>query len=233
MKKTILTTTLILGLGAASITADQDAEASEQSINHGELAQKAQSNSNELNNAPLHEGEYDYNFNYNNVDYNFSSDGTNYSWEYNGYNNEQVQEVSEPVQYDVQEEQVAEPVQNTEPVQQETQEAEVESVEPVQNTEETSQPAAPTASSSNDGSVKEQFLAAGGTDAMWESIVMPESSGDPNAVNELGYQGLGQTKESWGTGSVQEQTEGMLNYAEERYGSVDAAMDFRNQNNWW
>ncbi|MDW8542948.1 hypothetical protein SD307_05775 [Staphylococcus sp. KG4-1] len=33
---------------------------------------------------------------------------------------------------------------------------------------------------------------------------MPESSGNPDAVNELGYRGLGQTKESWGTGSVAE-----------------------------
>lgn len=68
---------------------------------------------------------------------------------------------------------------------------------------------------------------------MWNTIVMPESSGNPNAVNELGYRGLGQTKESWGTGSVAEQTKGMINYANERYGSVEAALDFRSSNNWW
>ena len=35
------------------------------------------------------------------------------------------------------------------------------------------------------GSVHDQFIAAGGTEAMWNAIVMPESGGNPNAVNEL------------------------------------------------
>jgi len=83
------------------------------------------------------------------------------------------------------------------------------------------------------GSVQEQFLAAGGTEEMWNNIVMPESSGNPNAQNPAGYQGLGQTMESWGTGSVEEQTTGMINYAQERYGSVEEAIAFRDQNNWW
>ncbi|WP_436948065.1 hypothetical protein [Staphylococcus xylosus] len=81
--------------------------------------------------------------------------------------------------------------------------------------------------------VYDQFIEAGGTKPLWDNIVMPESSGNPDAVNELGYRGLGQTKESWGTGSVEEQTKGMINYAEERYGSVDAAIDFRVANGWW
>ncbi|MDG0860306.1 LysM peptidoglycan-binding domain-containing protein [Staphylococcus equorum] len=86
---------------------------------------------------------------------------------------------------------------------------------------------------STGGSVKDQFLAAGGTEDMWNTIVLPESSGNPNAVNPLGYRGLGQTKEAWGTGSVEEQTKGMINYAEQRYGSVNSALSFRSQNNWW
>ncbi|MGK9044663.1 LysM peptidoglycan-binding domain-containing protein [Mammaliicoccus vitulinus] len=90
-----------------------------------------------------------------------------------------------------------------------------------------------TSTASTGGSTKAQFLAAGGTEAMWNTIVLPESSGNPNAVNELGYRGLGQTKEAWGTGSVEQQTKGMLNYAKQRYGSVDAALAFRSQNNWW
>lgn len=81
--------------------------------------------------------------------------------------------------------------------------------------------------------VYKEFIAAGGTKALWDNIVIPESGGDPNAVNELGYRGLGQTKESWGTGSVTEQTKGMINYAKERYGSVDAAIAFHKANNWW
>lgn len=57
--------------------------------------------------------------------------------------------------------------------------------------------------------------------AAWNAIVMPESGGNPNAVNPAGYRGLGQTMESWGTGSVASQTKGMINYANNRYGSLD------------
>ncbi|MEY9141217.1 LysM peptidoglycan-binding domain-containing protein [Mammaliicoccus lentus] len=107
--------------------------------------------------------------------------------------------------------------------------------QPTYNKVQTSQTSykAPAQSASTGGSTKAQFLAAGGTEAMWNTIVLPESSGNPNAVSPNGYQGLGQTKESWGTGSVAEQTKGMINYAKQRYGSVDAAVAFRSQNPWW
>ncbi len=90
-----------------------------------------------------------------------------------------------------------------------------------------------TSTVSTGGSTKAQFLAAGGSEAMWNAIVLPESSGNPNAVNPAGYRGLGQTKESWGTGSVATQTQGMLNYAKNRYGSESAAIAFRQANGWW
>src|SRR5699024_3109302 len=64
--------------------------------------------------------------------------------------------------------------------------------------------------------VYSEFIEAGGTKALWDNIVMPESSGNPDAVNELGYRGLGQTKEAWGTGTVEEQTKGMIKYTEDR-----------------
>ena len=89
------------------------------------------------------------------------------------------------------------------------------------------------ASSTNQGSVYDQFIAAGGTDAMWQYIVMPESGGNPNAVSPNGYRGLGQTKQSWGTGTVAQQTAGMINYAVTRYGSIDNAIKFRQANGWW
>ena len=82
------------------------------------------------------------------------------------------------------------------------------------------------------GSTYDQFIAAGGTDAMWTAIVMPESGGNPDASNGQ-YKGLGQTNQSWGTGSVSDQTAGMLNYATSRYGSVDSAIAFRAANGWW
>ncbi|MEB7824804.1 hypothetical protein MUA19_01220 [Staphylococcus chromogenes] len=89
------------------------------------------------------------------------------------------------------------------------------------------------AASTSTSTVYNEFINAGGTKAMWDHIVMPESGGNPDAVNPLGYRGLGQTKEAWGTGSVTEQTKGMINYAKERYGSIDNAIQFRMANGWW
>ena len=82
------------------------------------------------------------------------------------------------------------------------------------------------------GSVHDQFIAAGGNEAMWNAIVIPESGGNPNASNGQ-YSGLGQTNQSWGTGSVAEQTQGMINYANSRYGSVSNAINFRMSHNFW
>lgn len=236
MKKTILATTLALGLGVTGIAAGQDAEASSYNLNKEELAQTAQNNPEALNAAALHEGQYDYNFNHKEFNYDFNSDGTNYAWAYQSNGNAQaaVQEqaaapaVKEETQNVEQNnytytEEVQQPVQNTQAA-----------APAVQETQTVSQPSAPApVQQSTGGSTKSQFLAAGGTEAMWNSIVLPESSGNPNAVSPNGYQGLGQTKESWGTGSVAEQTSGMLNYAEKRYGSIDAAIQFREANNWW
>ncbi|AKG72816.1 hypothetical protein [Salinicoccus halodurans] len=235
MKKTILTTTLALGLGVTGFAADQNAEASE--INKGELAQMAQSNSSELNNAPIHEGEYNYNFTVNGVNYSFESDGTNYTWSYGGYSNELPQNEAVETEEAPQVTEEAQPQQQVQEAPQVTEEApQVTEEQPAQNTQQSEdvQAAAPEQSTqSTGGSTKAQFLAAGGTEAMWQNIVMPESTGNPNAVSPNGYKGLGQTKESWGTGSVQEQTKGMINYAQERYGSIDAAIQFRAANNWW
>ena len=231
MKKTILATTLALGLGVTGIAAGQDAEAS--SIDKAELAYTAQNNPEALNASALHEGQYDYNFDHKNFNYDFNSDGTNYAWAYQSNGNAQAEV---PAQKQAAAPAVQEETQN---VEQNNYTYTEEVQQPVQNTQpaapavqEVSQPSAP-APQSTGGSTKSQFLAAGGTEAMWNSIVLPESSGNPNAVSPNGYQGLGQTKESWGTGSVADQTAGMLNYAENRYGSIDAAIQFREANNWW
>lgn len=83
------------------------------------------------------------------------------------------------------------------------------------------------------GSVHDQFISAGGTEAMWSVIVMPESGGNPDITSPNGYHGLGQTKQAWGYGSVAEQTQGMLQYAQERYGSIENSISFRESHNWW
>lgn len=114
---------------------------------------------------------------------------------------------------------------NTQPVQNQP----VQSQAPVQQS--TPAPTQP-ATSAVSGSVHDQFISAGGTEAMWSSIVMPESGGNPNATNGQ-YSGLGQTNQSWGTGSVASQTQGMINYANSRYGSVAGAVAFRQAHGWW
>lgn len=235
MKKSVLATTLVLGLGVTGITAGQDAEASSYDVNKEELAYTAQNNPEALNASALHDGTYDYNFDHKNYNYDFTSDGTNYAWAYQSNGTAQAA-------VEVQEQKQAPAVQEeTQTVEQNNYTYTEEVQEPAQNTQaaapavqEVSEPApAPAQTQSTGGSTKSQFLAAGGTEAMWNSIVLPESSGNPNAVSPNGYQGLGQTKESWGTGSVADQTAGMLNYAKERYGSIDSAIQFREANNWW
>lgn len=87
-------------------------------------------------------------------------------------------------------------------------------------------------SSESTSEVYQEFIEAGGTQELWEKIVLPESGGNPNASNGQ-YHGLGQTNQSWGYGSVATQTKGMINYAKERYGSIEAAISFREANGYW
>ncbi|MDN5612144.1 MAG: transglycosylase, partial [Staphylococcus equorum] len=103
MKKTVIASTLALGLGVTG--AANSADASEQGVDKAELAQLAQSNSEQLNEAPVQEGAYDIDFNYNGTDYSFESDGTNFSWSFGGGSTEA------PAQQEAPAEQAAEPAQ--------------------------------------------------------------------------------------------------------------------------
>jgi len=103
-----------------------------------------------------------------------------------------------------------------------------------QKVEPANQPATqPTQPVTSNGSVHDRFIATGGTEAMWVNIVLPESGGNPDITSPNGYHGLGQTKQSWGYGSVELQTAGMLAYANSRYGSVSNAVAYRIANNAW
>lgn len=254
MKKSILASSLAVALGVTgySLATDgNEAQASEQNVDYAHLADLAQNHPSELNAAPIQEGAYDIHFVYNGNAYNFTSDGHSWEWQwyYVGSASNDVADVSTAAST-VSYENTAADVQS----QQQSSNYNVEAVSAPTQTESTSsytssrnysttQTAAPatrsysvaqtSAPASTGGSVKSQFLAAGGNEAMWNAIVLPESGGNPNAVNPAGYRGLGQTMESWGTGSVANQTKGMLNYAQQRYGSVDAAIAFRANHGWW
>ena len=82
MKKTVITSTLALGLGVTGAVAGHSADAAEQNINKADLANKAQHNPEYLNEHPVHSGAYNYNFKYDKLHYDFESNGTYWSWKY-------------------------------------------------------------------------------------------------------------------------------------------------------
>ena len=242
MKKTVIASSLAvtLGLTGYALTNDHSAHASEQTTNYSHLADLAQNNPSELNAHPVQAGAYNISFVKDGFKYNFTSNGNTWSWNYTytggadtaqsttdyteSYNQASTQSVSSNNQASTSNvKAVSAPVQRT-------------SSYNNYSARTTSYSAPKTTSystASTGGSVKAQFLANGGTEAAWNAIVMPESGGNPNAVNPIGYRGLGQTKEAWGTGSVATQTQGMANYAKSRYGSWDAAIAFRQGHGWW
>ena len=90
----------------------------------------------------------------------------------------------------------------------------------------------PKQSSSSNGSVQEQIKNAGGNSAVLE-IARRESTFNPNAVNPAGYRGLFQTKESFATGSVEQQTKGAIKYMNDRYGSPEQALAHHDAVGWY
>lgn len=234
MKKSILASSLAVALGVTGYAAASDnnqAHASEQNIDKAHLAELALNGSAELDQKPLHAGAYNYNFVLGGNEFTFTSDGNTWSWEYHAVGAQAstpntTQDVSSEVSVNTNEKSASD-------VRSQQSYTAPAAVEAPKASATTNVKTAQASAASTGGSVKAQFLAAGGSEAMWNSIVMPESSGNPNAVNPAGYRGLGQTKESWGTGSVADQTKGMLNYAKQRYGSEAAALEFRKNHGWW
>ncbi|MGW9817031.1 aggregation-promoting factor C-terminal-like domain-containing protein [Staphylococcus cohnii] len=246
MKKSILASSLAVALGVTGYAAASDnnqAHASEQNIDKAHLAELALNGSAELDQKPLHAGAYNYNFVLGGNEFTFTSDGNTWSWEYHAVGAQAstpntTQDVSSEVSVNTNEKSASDVLSQqlyTAPAAVEAPKASATTNVKTAQTSAATQTykAAQASAASTGGSVKAQFLAAGGSEAMWNSIVMPESSGNPNAVNPAGYRGLGQTKESWGTGSVADQTKGMLNYAKQRYGSEAAALEFRKNHGWW
>ena len=87
MKKAIMTSTLALGLGVTGVSASQ-ADASTETaetnqINKAELANLALNNPSALNENPVHEGAYHYEFTKDGYHFTFDSNGAYWTWEYN------------------------------------------------------------------------------------------------------------------------------------------------------
>nr|WP_108866159.1 hypothetical protein [Staphylococcus saprophyticus] len=148
MKKTVVASTLAVGLGVTGFAAGNSADASEQGVDKAQLAQQAQTNLESLNEAPVQDGAYNINFNYNNTDYSFQSDGQYWTWSYGqGSTNAPAQETAE------------QPQQVDQPQQTEQASTEQPAEEAAPQTEETQQPqqeaTTQTTSSSNESTSNE------------------------------------------------------------------------------
>ncbi|SCS64600.1 transglycosylase family protein [Staphylococcus caeli] len=166
MKKTVVASTLAVGLGVTGFAAGNSADASEQGIDKAQLAQQAQTNPESLNAAPVQDGAYNINFNYEGLNYNFESNGEYWTWSYGQGSNASAQQVEQPQQ-----------AQQTEqaPVQQEA----------APQTETTQQPqqeaTTQASSSSNESSASEGSSV--NVNAHLQAIAQRESGGDLKAVN--------------------------------------------------
>ena len=182
MKKTVVASTLAVGLGVTGIAAGNSADASEQGVDKAQLAQQAQSNPESLNAAPVQDGAYNINFNYNNTDYSFQSDGQYWTWSYGqGSTNAPAQETAE------------QPQQVDQPQQTEQASTEQPAQEAAPQTEETQQPqqeaTTQTTSSSNESTSNESSSSEASegssvnVNSHLQAIAQRESGGDLKAVN--------------------------------------------------
>ncbi|MBN6756688.1 transglycosylase family protein [Staphylococcus saprophyticus] len=182
MKKTVVASTLAVGLGVTGFAAGNSADASEQGVDKAQLAQQAQTNPESLNEASVQDGAYNINFNYNNTDYSFQSDGQYWTWSYGqGSTNAPAQETAE------------QPQQVEQPQQTEQASTEQPAEEAAPQTEETQQPqqeaTTQTTSSSNESTSNESSSSEASegssvnVNSHLQAIAQRESGGDLKAVN--------------------------------------------------
>ncbi|WP_210127869.1 transglycosylase family protein [Staphylococcus sp. GDX8P114P-2] len=177
MKKTVITSTLALGLGVTGVASGQ-ADASEQGIDKAQLAHTAQNNPQQLNDAPIHEGAYNYDFNHDKVDYNFDSDGTYWSWSYNSYGQGTADTNAQSTQ-DTEQSAPAEQATSTE----QSEQAEQPQQTAAPQTEETQQPQQESTSSNSESSSEATSGSSVNVNSHLQTIAQRESGGDITAIN--------------------------------------------------
>ncbi|MDT3959221.1 transglycosylase family protein [Staphylococcus kloosii] len=197
MKKTLLTSTIAVGLGVTGLATGHHANAAETTgADHAHLAQLAQNNPSELNAKPVQEGSYNINFDQDNTNYQFSSNGQNWSWSYNGYGNQTANAQQEQPQQDAQTQeqpkqqeqsqqnaQTQEQPKQQEQSQQSTQTQEQPKQQQAPQTESTQQPQQESTSSSNDSSSSEDSGSSVNVNSHLKQIAQRESGGDIHATN--------------------------------------------------
>ena len=184
MKKTLLTSTIAVGLGVTGLATGHHANAAETTgANHAHLAQLAQNNPSELNAKPVQEGSYNINFDQDNTNYQFSSNDQNWSWSYNGYGNQAANTQQEQPQQNEQAQQNEQPQQpeQQEQTQQSTQTQEQPKQQQAPQTESTQQPQQES-TSSNSSSSDDSGSSVNVNDHL-KLIAQRESGGDIHATN--------------------------------------------------
>lgn len=177
MKKTVVASTLAVGLGVTGFAAGNSADASEQGVDKAQLAQQAQTNPESLNEAPVQEGAYNINFNHNNLDYSFQSDGQYWTWSY-GQGNASAEQPAQAEQ----------PTQQAQPQQTEQASTEQPAQQAAPQTEQTQQPKQETtqqaSTTSNESSSSEASEGSSvNVNSHLQAIAQRESGGDLKAVN--------------------------------------------------
>ena len=243
MKKTIFTT---LALGTIITFGGLSNNASASEIDYSKLAEQAKNNDITLNQKPILQGDYDYKFTDNHYAYHFWNSNGTFGWEYHLLSQGETETSNEVRQSMVgtgevvqdaptQVEQAPTPKQETTIQDNSNVQSTTESAKPepqqAPKVENTTVKETPKQSTGN-GSVQEQIKNAGGNSAVLE-IARRESTFNPNAVNPAGYRGLFQTKESFATGTVEQQTKGAIKYMNERYGSPEQALAHHDANGWY
>lgn len=179
-------------VAGALFTVGHSADASE--INFEDLANKAQHNSPELVQHPVHAGAYDYNFTREGINYHFYSDGTYFGYEWH----------NTLVENPTQDHLTPNPNATTNNTVAKQEQAPTQEV--VKRNEGVKSYSAPSQSTSSvklsngntpgatGSSVAQEMAKRTGVPAStWEHIIARESNGDPNAHNPSGAHGLLQT----------------------------------------
>ncbi|MBO1206997.1 MULTISPECIES: transglycosylase family protein [Staphylococcus] len=173
MKKTVLASTLAVGLGVTGFAAGNSADAAEQGVDKAQLAQLAQSNPEQLDASPVQEGAYNYNFNHNGQNFNFESDGQNWSWSFGeGSSSSDVsseQSTTEEQPQQTEQASTEQPAQQAAPQTEQTQ----------QPKQEATTKASTQSSSSNEASSGSSV----NVNSHLQAIAQRESGGDLKAVN--------------------------------------------------
>ncbi|AVQ35034.1 transglycosylase family protein [Staphylococcus kloosii] len=183
MKKTVLTSTIALGLGVTGLATGHHANAAETTgADHAHLAQLAQNNPSELNAKPVQEGSYNISFNQNGTNYHFSSNGKTWSWGFGGGSDQaSTSEQAQPQQQTQQSAQTQEQPKQQEQTQQPAQTQEQPKQQQAPQTESTQQPQQES-TSSNSSSSDDSGSSVNVNDHL-KLIAQRESGGDIHATN--------------------------------------------------